>query len=499
MSIRWKLIVTFFALVFLPVYALNRYAIRAFDRFTRNAQEQAMAREAAILGESYRALAAQAGATEAIRHLLGRVADRIPGRLRLLGPDGALLADTAPDEPADLDADSAPELASALAGRYGARWYLTPDRRYVYYEIAVPVLNDDGSVLAVVHARRHTGQITLAIFRMIRDQRLALALALAVSLLVAVTLSLTLTRRLRRLTRAAAAYARGEPAPQVPVEGRDEIGELGRAVAQMTAEIEARNRYNREFVSTVVHELKTPLTAIRGAAEVLEDGAAADPAQRGRFLANIRFEVERILRMAGELAQVTRLETETAREPREPLNYPAVVREILDRLLPTLDEPHPAISVQAPEQPLRVRVNPARLEQVFANLLENALRYTPPEGRIEIRVEEGPGRSVTTTVRDNGRGIAPENLSRVFDRFFTTEPQDQIRDYGSGIGLSIVRSIVASHGGTIRAASAPGSGAAFIFTLPLAAEPLPGATRSATERSARRTSRFGSRSRARSR
>ncbi|MFH0878817.1 MAG: sensor histidine kinase, partial [Lentisphaerota bacterium] len=94
--------------------------------------------------------------------------------------------------------------------------------------------------------------------------------------------------------------------------------------------------------------------------------------------------------------------------------------------------------------------------------------YTPSAGRVEIRIEQTAGRQIVTTVKDTGCGISPANLPRVFDRFFTTEPRNQVKDYGSGLGLSIAKSIVENHGGTIRAESRPGHGASFIFTLPAA-------------------------------
>jgi two-component system sensor histidine kinase ChvG len=292
-------------------------------------------------------------------------------------------------------------------------------------------------------------------------------LALAFAAVVAAVLAQTMTRRLRRLTRASADFAKGYAPFELTVRGRDEIGELGRAVQSMAAELERRNRYNREFVSILLHELKTPLTSIKGASELLEGTASDKPDARQKFLANIRFEAERMIRMVGELAELTRLDTDTAPARRVRADYPALVREIVERLEPGLDPGHAPISVAVPEKPIHVRAAPDRIEQLLANLLDNAIRHTPPDGAIQVTVEEGPAGCVITRVKDTGCGIPAANLAKVFDPFFTTVPRDKPLDYGSGLGLAIARSIVENHHGRLSVESEPGHGATFIVTLPL--------------------------------
>jgi signal transduction histidine kinase len=215
-----------------------------------------------------------------------------------------------------------------------------------------------------------------------------------------------------------------------------------------------------------MHELKMPITAIKGAAELLEQGAFAKEEARVKFLGNIRFEADRLARLVWELNELTKLDAEIPRAQKEKVDYGQWVREAVERYLPTLEAVHAEIRVDLPENPLWVRIVPGRIEQVIGNLLDNAVRYTPVAGRIEIQVTAGPDNTVVTTVRDTGCGIAAANLGKVFDRFFTTEPKDKPKDYGSGLGLAIAKSIVESHQGTIRVESLAGQGAAFFFTLP---------------------------------
>ena len=335
----------------------------------------------------------------------------------------------------------------------------------MYYYVAVPVKRGE-QVCGVAYLSRHTGHVTKASIKLSSFQQKTTAGAIMAGVLLATLLAFRLTSRLRTLTVAATAFARGQAPLQVDVRGRDEIAELARAIRQMATELQRTNQYNREFIATIMHELKMPVTAIQGAAELLEQGAVVREEARVKFLGNIRFESERMARMIWELGELTKLDTEIPHAPKEKVPYGACVREIVERFETTLDEAHAAIRVNLHARPVFAKIIPGRIEQVIGNLLDNAVRYTPATGRIEVTVEPGPDSTVVTTVRDTGCGIAPANLGKVFDRFFTTEPRDRPRDYGSGLGLAIAKSIVENHQGAIEVESLPGQGATFRFRLP---------------------------------
>lgn len=474
-SIRWKLALTVLIVVLVPIYALNAYFVRTFDRFTSRALEDEMRGHAYLLGAAYGGMVLDAApddrprAERAFADLLSSFGARAESLFQILSTNGVVLLDSRAGSASELGVDlsSRREVALARRGEYGSSWRLTEDRKFVFYNIARPVRHRN-RFAAIVRVSRHTGTITRAIMAIARNQRLALWLAVGAAVLVAGVLAQTFTRRLRRLTRAAVDYAHGSGTLQVPVRGADEIGELGRAVSRMEQELDRRNRYNRDFIATVLHELKTPLTAIKGAAELLEIGAAEKPEARRKFIANIRYEADRLARLAGELNVLTKLDTEALRAPRDEVNYTEFVRAVMSRLEPTFDSQHARLSVSVPERDLFVRIVPGRIEQVLSNLLDNALRYTPADGSVEVAVTEGPDRTVITSVRDTGCGIAPANLARVFDRFFTTEPKDKPKDYGSGLGLAIAKTIVENHQGRIWVESEPGKGATFFFSLRLA-------------------------------
>ncbi|MEA1927812.1 MAG: HAMP domain-containing sensor histidine kinase, partial [Candidatus Auribacterota bacterium] len=353
----------------------------------------------------------------------------------------------------------------ALNGQYAARSALTEDNRYLYYYVALPITDDADNLLALAYVSRHTGPIIRAITEMKSRQTRAIILAVAVALLTAIILAFTITRRLRRLTRATREFTRGTGPLKLEIKGKDEIGELSHSVTRMAEEIDRRNRYNRDFLAETMHELKAPLTAIKGAVEVLEEGAAENPESREKFLSNISYDTGRMIRLVGELTRLTQLDIDVLSGKKEEVDYCAFIRDLTARILTRRGGRPPEFKASIPDAPITVTILPGRIEQVIDNLLENAFRYTGPEGMVELIVKEEPDGSVVTIVRDTGRGITPSNIDKIFDRFFTTEPRDREKPYGSGLGLAIARSIIENHGGTIWVESEPGQGATFTFTL----------------------------------
>lgn len=472
-SIRWKLIALTMLVVAAPIYLLNRESVQAFNAFTSRAQEAEMISHGRIVGEQYRAVVHEAPAAQAadaagrFATMLRTLGPALQSRLRVLAPDGRVRFDSSPNPMLGADLSGYPEVRGALTTGYGSRWNLVRAEGRVYYYIALRVDGDAGPI-ALVHVLRHTGPIIKAIIAIQRDQRMALAVALLAAVAAAALLAQTMTRRLRRLTGHARAFARGEPfAAAADIAGRDEIGELGAAMTQMARDLARRNRYNREFVATVMHELKAPLTAIKGAAEVLGQGAAAKAESREKFLGNIAFEVERLIRMVGELTALTKLDTEEAAVACARLDYAAWMRGFRQRV-ETMFPAAPRIGFAVPDGELWMAADPDRLEQVLCNLLDNAVRYTPADGAIAVTVAADRDH-VVTEVRDTGCGIAASNIDKVFDRFFTTEPKGRTSDYGSGLGLAVARAIVERHRGTIAVASREGEGAVFTIVLPRAA------------------------------
>lgn len=464
MSIRWKIALVCIIVTLLPVVFLNHYAVRVFDGFTRKMLEENMIDYAFMAGEEYRLTLSEDGAPdEGFAQRLRDYEAEFGARLQIVGEDGRVLYDSAEMPETGADYSERREVKKALLGRYGARTGLTPDRKRMYYYIALPVRSEGGDVLAAACVTSHTEAITKAIIRMARDYQITLLISLLAAAAAAVLLSVTMTRRLRALTGSVKSFARGDSPMTLKQSGRDEIGELGRAFNQMAEEISKINTQNRNLVSTTTHELKTPLTAIKSSVQLLQEGGALDPETQKKFLENIGVSTERLLTMVEKLSYLSKLNSEELRGKKEKVPYGSFVRDAVDRLYPS---PGIRIELEMPGKDVNVPVIPERIEQVLSNLIDNALRYTPKDGTITISVKPGEG-EVITTVRDTGQGIEPSELPKVFQQFYTTVPKNSLKEYGSGLGLAIAQTIIQNHGGRIWAESVPGKGSTFTFTLPV--------------------------------
>ncbi len=471
-SIRWKLILITFLLVFFPMYFLNRHTIESFDKFTSRAQEEEMITQALMLGEHYRAMMLDG---DGVKHLdredafadaLRRYSDTVQSRLQILSSNGVVLFDSDPDPLVGADFSGRPEIANAMEGdHYKAAWRLGEKGKKLFYFVPLAI-KQNGKVLAISYVSNHTSQITKAILIMKHDQQVSMIVALFFAAIVSAIFAYTITYRLRVLTKASMDCARGDKPLSIRIKGRDEIADLSVAVDHMAGEIEKRNRYNKEFLSTVMHELKTPVTAIRGAAEVLGEGGFEKVEIREKFISNIIYEANRLNRMIGELNEVTKLDVESLRGQKSRVNYCDYIRESLERLMPTFDQEHAEFSATIEDDVGDVMIVPGIIEQVISNLLENAFRYTPPAGKVTLAVSLLDKGTITTSVTDTGIGIPAAGLEKVFNRFYTTEPKDMPKDYGSGLGLAIARSIVENHQGRIWVDDSSGQGACLRFTLP---------------------------------
>jgi len=463
MSIRWKITLLCIALSVVPLFFFNRYTVRVFDGFTRKMLEEQMIDYAHVIGDDYRRQF-EAGASDP--DFTSRLQDyerRFGARLRLVDPHGIVRYDSSDKSETGQDVSHHRDVSLALQGRYGARTALMPDRSLLYYHIALPVHDRDGNLIAIAAVQAHTQSITSAILQITKDYRIAMVIVGAIAILAAVFLSWTLTYRLRNLTAAIQSFARGETRFSFTTRGRDEIAILSLAVKQMAEEINTISTRQSQMFESTVHQLKTPLTAIKGAADIIRD----DPGNtdtRERFLRNIQISADRLLAMIHRLGELSRLKTEELRGRKESVAYHAFLREVVQRNYPSPDTP---ILLELPDTDVRLLLNPERVEQVIVNLLDNALRHTPPDGTITIRTHPEDG-FLVTTVKDTGSGIEATDLYCVFEQFFTTVPRDPAAAGGTGLGLSIARSIIENHGGTIQAASdGPGQGSRFAFTLPL--------------------------------
>jgi signal transduction histidine kinase len=298
------------------------------------------------------------------------------------------------------------------------------------------------------------------------------------SVLLAVLIAGSVARPLRRLAGAAKAIAQGDYDQTVPVQGPTEVKELAANFNSMAEQVKASQQSQRDFLANVSHELKTPLTSIQGFAQAITEGAVGDAQGICRSAAIIQDEAQRMSRMVTELLDLTRIESGQIVMRQEAVHLSAVLRNSVDRLMLRAQQAKIKLEVQVPADLPVITGDGDRLAQVFTNLLDNALKHTPEGGKVTLAARSLTGSSIVrkgktwpagieVSVSDNGSGILPENLSRIFERFYQVDKSRQ-RGGGLGLGLAIVKQIVEAHHGTIHAESVVGIGSRFVVALPLA-------------------------------
>jgi signal transduction histidine kinase len=293
---------------------------------------------------------------------------------------------------------------------------------------------------------------------------LRIVLAAALGLAMVQFLARGMTSPLREMAAASSAMAKGDYGRRVRASSRDEVGELARAFNSMAAELAGVERMRRDLVANVSHELRTPIGALQALLENLADGVEPpDPAALRTALA----QTERLGRLVGQLLDLSRLES--GRLPLERTRFP--LRPMLEQVTRECE-----LGEAFGERPvwLKVCVQPGDLEadgdaervhQVVANLLDNAVRHSPRDGRVWLSAHAVGGRT-KIEVADEGPGIPPHELERVFERFYRTDGARSVRDGGAGLGLAIARWIVDAHGGSIRAEAREPGGCRMVVELP---------------------------------
>lgn len=283
-----------------------------------------------------------------------------------------------------------------------------------------------------------------------------------IGLVVSYFLSGNITKPLRQLSRAAEKIRQGDLKQVVPVETKDEVGQLATVFNQMSAELAATESNRQELLANIAHELKTPLAILQGHLESMLDGVEAPEPDK---LFSMQEEVMRLTRLVGDLrdlslAQVNKLELHL-----QPLDVSEKTRRAADMLEPLLEEKHLQFDRKLAEGLPEVELDPDRLNQILYNLITNAIRYTTPGTTITLQTEK-TDRGVRLMVADEGPGIAPEDLPHVFEQFYRGDKSRNRALGGSGIGLSLAKSFVEAQGGSIRAENRKNGGAAFIVEFP---------------------------------
>jgi len=219
----------------------------------------------------------------------------------------------------------------------------------------------------------------------------------------------------------------------------------------------------RDFISNVSHELRTPLASLKALTETLQEGALEDPPAARRFLSQMETEIDNLTQMVRELLELSRIESGRVPLQRKPCDPCTLIATSVNRMRLQAERAGLTMETECPPDLPSVNADPERIDQVLVNLIHNAVKFTLPGGKIKAGAYVRGG-EVAFFVYDTGVGIQPQDLTRIFERFYKS---DRSRSGGgTGLGLSIARYMIETHGGEIWAESTPGQGSTFTFTLP---------------------------------
>ena len=297
-------------------------------------------------------------------------------------------------------------------------------------------------------------------------------IGVAAALILGFALSQSVAAPLRNIARAARSVARGNYRQRVPATGPREVRDLATNFNRMTEEVQRSQQTLRDFLANISHELKTPLTSIRGFGEAIADGTIDDQEGVNRSAKIICDESNRVLRLVEELLDLSRIESGQVSMRQEDIELSELFAHVNEVFALRSEENGVALEVHVSDS-VNLRGDYDRLEQVLNNLLDNALSHTPRGGQVRLQSRELQPGLVQVSVTDTGPGIPPDDVPHLFERFYRANQNGQKVSKGYGLGLAITREIVRAHGGDIWVTSELGRGTSFVFTLPQAGRTTP--------------------------
>lgn len=400
-----------------------------------------------------------------VEQVLSRVATDNGVRTLLVDKRGNVLYDSEQTQPwATLTANdvvSRPAFTAPDGGLTGS--YRAPNGgNWLVYANPLPL---NGQIWHVVYAVREPGP--LLFFRQYFLSPLCGAglVAFFLSLLLVWQIAGSVGRPLSQMAVTADKITQGDYNQTLNLEGPIEVHQLATAFNGMVEQIRASHQTQRDFVANVSHDLKTPLTSIKGWSQALLDGTAVTPEEQQRAANIIHNEADRMSGLVGQLLDLARLESGQFHLAIQAVDLGKLLTELQANLLPTAQEKGIYLTLEVSSLP-SISGDPDRLMQIFTNLADNALAHTAAKGRVHLALRPHGEGAVEVLVQDTGKGIPSDQLTRIFERFYQVDRARKAGRQGSGLGLAIVKQLVEAHNGRIRAYSEVGKGSVFVVRLP---------------------------------
>ena len=469
-SISARLLGAYLVIIALPFGLLGWFMLGALNQFYLARLQDDMSAEAGLLAQIV-APEVVAGEKLETQYLLDKLPLPVKSEARVFVFDnaGRLIGSSDPSFTDSIgSAIPEPGLEAGASGQLGRGVEISAATGEPIAYAAQPILNN-GQVVGVVHLSYSLRQIGDAQSQL----RLVIAGAVGVTALIASLYGWQLTRSLRRplarLSAATATLAHGDLAQRVPEDAPTELAHLARNFNQMAESLQNAETARQRSFANIAHDVRTPLGSIRAALEALEGGALDQPDLRARLMSGLFDQLNYLRHLTDELLRLATYEGSGLALHPSRVNVPALLRQVLGYAEPKAAERRITIDCAAAPGLPCAWADADRVLEILFNLLDNALRYTPDGGRIDIEAELDSGRSLVVHVRDSGAGIPAQELPRIFERYWRGDYRRPGASLNMGLGLSIVQEIVRAHGGKVGVNNLPGGGADFYFSLPVAA------------------------------
>ena len=299
----------------------------------------------------------------------------------------------------------------------------------------------------------------------IRMTVLCLLAALAFSFVLLFLTSKKITKPIFQINEAAKVIAAGDFEKRLNVKSRDEVGQLAQSFNNMAESLDNQERSRREFIANISHDLRSPLTSMRGFLTAIMDGTIP-PEGRDKYLQIVLDESERLTKLANDILDINKIQSLEIELLQKELDINELIRKTVIMFEPHITSKQISLSLQFADERSPVRADEEKIQRVLYNLLDNAVKFTEAYGHIQVETLANPREGkVVVCVRDDGRGMAAEESKHVFERFFKADTSRGEDKKGSGLGLAIVRAFVKAHGEDIWLETEFGKGSAFFFTL----------------------------------
>lgn len=331
--------------------------------------------------------------------------------------------------------------------------------------VATPILSGTNVIGVVFATKAVVSTWSSYVSQIAKIMLFSAAIALIVSAIIIYGMVYKITKPLRQMSHATKMYAQGDFSYKVIVKGDDEMADLARAFNNMASSLSVLESSRRSFVANVSHELKTPMTTIGGFIDGILDGTI-DGSQEKRYLAIVSDEVKRLSRLVTGMLNMSKLEAGEMHINSRDFDISQSIFRTLLNFEKKINSKSIEILGLDKMQSITVNADEDMLMQVIYNLVDNAIKFTPDGGYISINAFQD-GDKVFVDIKNSGDGISPEELDKIFERFYKTDKSRSYDVKGAGLGLYIVKSIITLHGGEIKATSEQGSYTEFSFWIPL--------------------------------